>query len=352
MIMKIPARRSLGRVCRRGAILPRRSLGPVCRHGAILRGLLAASALLFIPPVAQAEIVDGVAAIVNDDVITLSEVDEAGASIYQQIRRRFGEEAPPEIARARREVLDQLVNQHLMEQVIERYGISASDADVDAAVDDVKVQNGISQAELMEALDREGVSYKDYREEVRKQIQRTKLMRRQVRGVSEMTVDDAKTFYEKNPSLFEQDEQVLVRHILIATLPGTTDEERAAARLKAGKALARLNAGEDLAALAMELSAGPTAREGGSLGWISRGDTVPDFEAAIFSLEKGQTSAVVKTQIGYHIIRAEDRRAARTIPFSEVKESIKSRNLQKDMEGEFQKWLDKLRANAYVEKKL
>jgi peptidyl-prolyl cis-trans isomerase SurA len=236
--------------------------------------------------------------------------------------------------------------------VIERYGISASDADVDAAVEDVKAQNGISQAELMEALDREGVSYKDYREEVRKQIQRTKLMRRQVRGATEMTSEEAKTFYESNPSLFEQNEQVLVRHILIATLPGTSPEERAVARKKAGKALSRLNAGEDLAALAKDLSAGPTAREGGSLGWISRGDTVPDFEAAIFSLEKGQTSGVVETQIGYHIIRAEDRRAARTIPFPEVEASIKSRKLQKDMDDEFQEWLDKLRANAYIEKKL
>ena len=71
------------------------------------------------------------AAIVNDDVITLSEVDTAGAPIYQEIQRRYGDDAQPEIARARREVLDQLVNQKLMEQVIEKYDITASEGEID-----------------------------------------------------------------------------------------------------------------------------------------------------------------------------------------------------------------------------
>lgn len=322
------------------------------RRARALAVLLAAGMPLLAAPAARAEIVDGVAAIVNDQVITLSEVNEAGAPIFQEIHRRFGDEAQPEIARARREVLDQLVNQKLMEQIIERYDISASDPEIDAAINDVRAQNGITQAELAEALDREGISYQDYREQVRKQIQRTKLMRRQARGVGEMSDADARKFYDNNPSLFEQGEQVLVRHLLIATPQGATEAERAAAKKKAAAALARLNAGEDLAALAKELSAGPTARQGGSLGWIGRGDTVPDFEAAIFSLEKGETSGVVETQIGYHIIRAEDRRAARTVPFTEVKESIKNRMVQKGIEEEFQKWLEKLRSNAYIEKKL
>ncbi|MFQ5457750.1 MAG: SurA N-terminal domain-containing protein, partial [Myxococcota bacterium] len=190
------------------------------RRARALAVLLAAGMPLLAAPAARAEIVDGVAAIVNDQVITLSEVNEAGAPIFQEIHRRFGDEAQPEIARARREVLDQLVNQKLMEQIIERYDISASDPEIDAAINDVRAQNGITQAELAEALDREGISYQDYREQVRKQIQRTKLMRRQARGVGEMSDADARKFYDNNPSLFEQGEQVLVRHLLIATPQG------------------------------------------------------------------------------------------------------------------------------------
>jgi len=308
--------------------------------------------LLLAAPAARAEIVDGVAAIVNDDVITLSEVDSAGAPIYQEIKRRFGDASQPEIARARREVLDQLVNQKLMEQVIEKYDITASEGEVDAAIEDVKRQNGITQADLLEALDREGITYDDYREQVTKQIQRSKLMRRQVRGTPEASDADARKYYDDNPALFQLGEEALVRHILIATPASASDEERAEAKKKAEAALGRLKAGEDFGELAKKVSAGPTAGQGGSLGYIRRGDTVPDFEAAVFSMNKGETSGVVETKIGYHVIRVEDKKPARTIPFAEAKESIRRRIVQEEIDKDFQKWLDKLRSNAYVEKKL
>lgn len=298
------------------------------------------------------EIVDGVAAIVNDDIITLSEVDAAGAPIYQEIRRRYGDEAQPEIARARREVLDQLINQKLMEQVIEKYEITASEGEIDSAIEDVKRQNGITHADLLEALQREGVTYDDYRDQVTKQIQRTKLMRRQVRATKDANDVGARKYYDENPELFQLGEEAMVAHILIATPPAAPPEERAAARKKAEAALTRLNSGEDFGELAKQVSAGPTAAQGGSLGYIRRGDTVPDFEDAVFSMKKGETSGVVETKIGYHVIRVEDKKPSRTISFEESKESIRRRLVQEEIETEFQEWLDKLRSGAYVEKKL
>jgi peptidyl-prolyl cis-trans isomerase C len=187
---------------------------------------------------------------------------------------------------------------------------------------------------------------------VSKQIQRTKLMQRQVRNVPDASDDDAKKFYDENPAEFEQPEEILVRHVLIPVKPGATKEEKAAARAKAEKVLAEVRGGADLAEIAKRVSAGPTAAEGGSLGWIRRGDTVPDFEAAIFALKKGALSDVVETQIGYHVVRVEGKHPARKIPFSEAKEMIKRRLVQDRIEKEFKAWLDKLRQNAYVEKKL
>jgi peptidyl-prolyl cis-trans isomerase SurA len=303
-------------------------------------------------PEARGEIVDGVAAIVNDDIITLSEVDEAGGPIYREIRRRYGDESMPEIARARKEILDQLVNQKLMEQMIARYDISASDLEVNTAIEDVKRQNDITQAELEEALKREGITREEYRNQVRKQIQRTKLMHRQVRTPSRFSDEDARTYYQNHPETFEMRQQVLVRHILIPTMPNASQEEVATARKKSQKALAQINGGADMGALAKKVSAGPTASEGGSLGWIQRGDTVPDFEEAIFSLKKGETSGIVKTNIGFHIIRVEDEKSARKVPFDEVKSGIKRRMAQEEIEDEFEEWLEKLRQNAYIERKL
>ncbi len=331
---------------------PRRTAPSTGRvQAAGVTAILACAWLLAAVP-GRAEIVDGVAAIVNDDIITLSEVDDAGAPIYREIRRRFGDDSEAEISRARREVLDQLVNQKLMEQVIARYDIDASESEIDTAIEDVKRQNAITNAELEEALQREGISYDEYREQVSKQIQRTKLMQRQVRNVPDASDDDAKKFYDENPAEFERPEEILVRHILIAVTPGSTEEEKASARAKAEEALAEVRGGGDLAEIAKRVSAGPTAAEGGSLGWIRRGDTVPDFEAAIFALDEGALSDVVETQIGFHIVRVEGKHAARKIPFSEVKEVIKRRLVQDQIEKEFKAWMDKLRQDAYVEKKL
>ena len=301
---------------------------------------------------ARAEIIDGVAAIVNDDVITLSEVDEAGAPIYREIQRKYGQDAQAEIAQARREVLDQLVDQKLMEQVIKKYEITASDSEVDLAINDVKKQNGITQEGLERALAREGITYEEYREQVRSQIERTKLVSRQVRNRSDIGDGQAKKYYGEHPDEFRQDEEIKARHILVPVGPGANAADRAAARTKAQQALALVKAGGDFAAMARKYSTGPTAREGGELGWISRGQTLPEFEAAAFLLDKGRTSDVVETKLGFHIIQVEDRKPARTVSYDEAKPAIRNKLAQEQIESQFGGWMKKLRENAYIEKKL
>jgi peptidyl-prolyl cis-trans isomerase SurA len=320
-----------------------------------LRAGMLALALIasFHPPApARGEIIDGVAAIVNDDVITISEVDDAGAPIYREIQRKYGDDAQAEISQARREVLDQLVDQKLMEQVIKKYEITASDTEVDLAIDDVKKQNGISQEALERALAKEGITFQDYRDQVRRQIERTKLVSRQVRNRSNVTEAQARKYYDEHPDDFKRDEEIKLRHILIAYPPDATPEQKAAARKKAEGALASLKQGAPFGPLARKVSAGPTAADGGELGWVRRGDTVPEFEAAAFLLDKGRTSEVVETRVGYHVIQVEDKRPARKLTYEESKEAIRSKLSQDLIETEFGEWMKKLRDNAYVEKKL
>ncbi|OGP84866.1 MAG: hypothetical protein A2Y95_09305 [Deltaproteobacteria bacterium RBG_13_65_10] len=314
--------------------------------------VLAVAAALAMAGPARAEIIDGVAAIVNDDIITLSEVDDVGAPIYREIKRKYGENAQAEISQARREVLDQLVDQKLMEQVIKRYNITAGDTEVDLAIEDVKKQNGITQEALERALTREGISWEEYRDQVRKQIERTKLVNRQVHTRTKMDDADAKKYYEAHSEEFKQEEEILVRHILIPIGPGSTEEQKEAARKKAQEVLAKIRAGADFAQLAKQVSSGPTAAQGGSLGWLRRGETLPEFEAAAFVVDKGQTSDLVPTKIGFHIVRVEDKRPAHTLSFSEAREAIKRKITQDKMEADFSDWLKKLRENAYIEKKL
>jgi len=316
------------------------------------RWLAAAILAGFIAGPARAEIIDGVAAIVNDDVITISEVDEAGAPIYREIQRKYGDDAQAEIAQARREVLDQLIDQKLMEQVIVKFEITASDSEVDLAINDVKKQNGITQEGLERALSKEGISYDEYREQVRSQIERTKLVSRQVRNRTSTSDDQAKKYFQEHPDEFSQDEQIKARHILIPVAPNASADEKAAARKKAEKALAEVKRGGDFGAIALEYSSGPTAKDGGELGWISRGQTLPEFEASAFLLDKGQTSDVVETKLGLHIIQVQDKKPRRTVSFDEAKPAIRNKVAQDQVESQFGDWMKKLRDNAYIEKKL
>ena len=118
-------------------------------------------------------------------------------------------------------------------------------------------------------------------------------------------------------------EQVRVRHILVGVPQGTPAPQRQAARQKADALLVRLRAGEDFATLARESSDDPSSRgEGGLLPWFGRGEMVPPFEQAAQALKPGETSGVVETPFGFHVLRLEDKRPSSTVAFEEARPQI------------------------------
>ena len=142
-------------------------------------------------------------------------------------------------------------------------------------------------------------------------------------GVPPVTDAEEQTYYNANQSNYKVDEQVKVRHILIKVAPNATPAEDAAAKAKAQDVLDQLHKGANFADLAKKDSDDPGSKDqGGELGFIKRGATVPAFEQAAFSLQPGQTSGLVKTQFGYHIIQVEAKQAAHVRPFAEMKPEI------------------------------
>src|SRR5215467_12316912 len=143
----------------------------------------------------------------------------------------------------------------------------------------------------------------------------------------QVTQQELEGYYDQHREEYRVPEQVNVRHILIKTPPAGTDgkvDQKAvdAARAKAEDVLKQLKAGGDFGALAKKYSEDTTAKEGGSLGWIGRGRTVPEFEKAAFSLPKGSTSDLVQSSYGFHIIHVDDKQDAHVKPLDEVKSQI------------------------------
>jgi peptidyl-prolyl cis-trans isomerase C len=148
-------------------------------------------------------------------------------------------------------------------------------------------------------------------EDARKDIIIKEYLRKEIEDKVTVSDEDAKKYYEENLDKFKEPEKVEVSHILVDTEAGAND------------ILAKLKAGDDFAKLAKEKSKCPSKDKGGELGYISKGQTVPEFETVAFSLQPGQLSGVIKSQFGYHVIKVTAKQPEKTIPFDEIKDQLK-----------------------------
>jgi peptidyl-prolyl cis-trans isomerase D len=193
--------------------------------------------------------------------------------------------------------------------------------------DDVMKQIKPTEAELKAYYDQHSAQYKNSIPEKR-QVQYAVIDTLQVASKAQVTPGDLQSYYRENQDRYRVPEQVQVRHILVKTpLPGPDGKTDAnavkAAKAKADDLLAKIKAGGDFAELAKKNSDDPgSGAKGGELGWINRGQTVPEFEKTAFSLKKGETSGLVQSSYGFHIIQLEDKHDAHVKTLEEVKPEI------------------------------
>ncbi len=302
---------------------------------------------------ASAEIVDRVLAVVGDEVVTLYDVEQEGAALFSQIELS----SPPgekdaRLYEARKRVVERLVEDLLLLAEARRMGLAVRDDEVDSAIERVKAENGISQEELLKALEMEGVTYGGYREKMKDRILRAKLIDRRVRSGIEVSDDDIRMYYERNRDDFKIDEEVRVRHILFLIPRDAGEEALRKVRMRAMEVLHRAREGEDFAELARIYSEGPSAPEGGDLGFFRREDMVREFSDAAFALKDGEVSGLVRTPFGLHIIKMIERRGGIPRPLDEVKDEIRSRIYGEEVEKGIGELVRKLKERAEVEIRL
>lgn len=278
----------------------------------------------------------GVAATVNGEVIYASALEREVAAIARQYNIDLtSEDGRKQRAEIIKIVLDQVVEQRLIMQEARRRGAEAADQQLEKAINDIKA-NFPTAAEFQTALTQRGLTEADLRSRLRTNLTVQNLAAK----VSTATVSEAeiRSQFQANRAQYDKPEQVHVRHILV--------ESEAEARF----ALARLNRGEKFEDLARQLSKDPGSKEqGGDLGFVGKGQLVPEFEQAAFALLRpGQISPVVKTQYGYHIIRLVERRAAQSATLDQVRDQIRRELLSKKQETDFQAWVKQLKAKAKI----
>ena len=313
-------------------------------------------ALAILAAVATApELVDRVAATVDDTPILLSEVQHRAEP---ELRRMEADNPDPKEAAHRRDsmlrsALQVLIDEQLLQEQLKESNVEITDDQVDAVIADVKKQNNIPDDEtLAKALEQEGLTMATYRKQLRRQLEKQKLLNTKVHGQLKVGDDDLKSEYERTYVQAQGEDEVHARHILLQLKRDASPAEDAAMHQRAEEIAQRIRAGADFAKLARELSDGPSASQGGDLGWFKRGVMVAEFEKVAFALPVGAVSDPVRTQFGWHVIQVVGRRKAPPPPFDTVKEQLRQKLSREQADRLTQDYLASLRKDAAIDIKI
>jgi peptidyl-prolyl cis-trans isomerase SurA len=314
--------------------------------------LLLSLALLAAAP-APRQVVDRVVATVNGDVVTLSDLTErAGADWARVERMEPGKERDEARATLLRRAFDQLVAERLLADQAKALQIEVTDAQVDSAIGDIKSRNRFDDAQFEQALAEQGLTRAEFRAQIRRELETFQVLQYKVRGRVKLSDDDVRNYYQTHPQEFGGELEVHVRHILLPIREGASKDDEEKVRGQGEKVLARLKAGEDFARVAREVSKGPSATDGGDLGWLRRGTVQKSLEDVAFKLEPGQVSGLVRAGPGFHVIKMEERRVGGGKKFEDVAEDIKARLYEEQVGTYRQQYIDELKKDALVEVKI
>jgi peptidyl-prolyl cis-trans isomerase SurA len=313
--------------------------------GAVL--LLAATAA------GQGVVVDKVVAVVNDDVITLSELQKEGRPLIQRIRDDLrGDARATQMQITQRQILDALILRRLQLQEARKERVVVEESEVTATIGQVKRQSGFtSDAELTAALAEENLTLEEFKTKVWEQLVVDRLLTRKVRTSVVISEEEITEYYRRHGGDARQHPSVRIRHILVSLPEEPTPAVVAQARERAQEALAQLKAGVDFALVAARYSDGAAARDGGNLGMIQKGELTPALEAVAFSLPRGGVSDVIQTGAGLNILKVEERTEG-DVPIAEVRDQARQRLFAEKLTQRMNAYLAELKQKAYIDVRL
>lgn len=299
---------------------------------------------------------DSIVAIVDDDIITRSELNNALASARRQISQR-GTTAPP-LDILQRQVLERLIVDQLQVRAAERNGIVIDDPTLNAAVESIAQRNNLSLSQLRQAVEKDGISYPKYREQIRRELMGNRLRQRVIDSniqVSEQEITNLLNARGNVQGNNASGGEYHIAQILIGVPEGASPEQVESARSKAEQVLSQLRQGADFKQLAVAMSDGRQALEGGDLGWRTRQQLPTLFSNVVPGLQVGAVSDLIRSPSGFHIVKLLASRGSSSdaAAGSEAERlAIREQLLRRKSEEEWELWLRRLRDETYVEIRL
>ncbi len=284
---------------------------------------------------------------VNDQIITRTEYERAREQLMEQARQ---ENVPQADAEAKlHDLLRDMIDQQLLLSKGKELGITG-DSDTMRRLDDIRKQNHLDSMEaLQKAAEQQGISFEDFKQQIRNQIVSNQVVQEEVGRHLNLTRAQEEAYYKEHGKDFEVPEQVHLSEILIPTPENATDAQVAAAQQKADEVEAKLKGGANFAETAKANSGGPTAPAGGDLGDFKRGALGDVLEKATFSLPAGNFTEPIRTRQGFVILRVDSHQKAGIPPLSDVERQVQEAIYFNQLQPALRTYLTKAREDAYID---
>lgn len=295
-------------------------------------------------------LLDRVVAVVNNEVVTQSEFDAIFRPIYEQVKRAYqGSDLNRELQDIRMKLLNQLIEDKLVAQEAKKLGIEVGESEIREEMANFKKQFG-DEAAFLRKMEEEHVRLGDIEARFRERIAIEKLHQYLIRGRIVISPNEVEDYYRSHGEEFNDKEKIQLWAITFpksneATEKGMMDER---AKKQAEQVLAGLKKGADFATLAKKYSQDAHAQEGGLIGFVARGDLVPNIEEVIFSLPAGGISDVLETERAYHLFKVGEKTAAKSRAFDEVRDEIHNLLFRQRAHERFMGWMEELKKKSYI----
>jgi peptidyl-prolyl cis-trans isomerase SurA len=289
---------------------------------------------------------DKMVAIVNDDVISGTELNHAVDTAKVQIAQEHVAAPPANVLQ--KQVLDQLINKKIQLQIAKQAGIEIKDADVDAAIAHIASQNHLSISSLYEHINQEGMTTSEYRHEIHDQMAMQKLQQQEVASKITISPQEVTNFMHSRTWQTNATKEYHLQDILIPFSDTPSTEEIAKAKKHADMVMAKIKQGQNFDQVALSESSGNQALQGGDLGWRQLPEIPTAFADQVVRMHPNDSAGPIQSPNGFHIIRLVEERALSAKQVATSRKAIESLLLQQKFEEAVQNWVSKLRSQAFV----
>jgi peptidyl-prolyl cis-trans isomerase SurA len=301
-----------------------------------------------VQPTLAAETCNRVVAIVNDDVVTLHELNKKMRELTGLAPEDLQFQDEERYLKTRREVLEHIIDDRIAQEKIRELGIQVNEEQVDSAIERVKSDNKLTQEDLVAGLKREGMSYEKYRQKIKRDLEVHKLINFEVKSKIIVRDEDIVAYYEENKDKFSSAGQVRLAGIFLLR-EDPEDEEELDELTKKGEAiLTRLKQGESFGDLARSFSQGPGVEEGGDLGTFTLADLDPALVKIVKDTPAGGISGLIIASNGIQILKVVEKQGGESKSLADVRDTIYGELYREEMDKVYAAWLKELRESSYT----